>query len=75
MKRKFRSPESFLTENEWYQYDKGLFEEQEFAARTNNWTQLLTAFPGYKAHWEMASNNYSAGFQDYLNSLLNQVSE
>ena len=59
-------------ENEWYQYDKGLFEEQEFLARSNNWAQLLNLFPGYKAHWEVTSTNYSVGFVDYVTVQLNQ---
>ena len=59
-------------ENEWYQYDKGLFEAQEFIARSNNWAELLNAYPGYKSLWDDSPTNYSEGFVKFVNDKVNQ---
>lgn len=32
-----------MWENEWYQYQQGLFEDEEFAPRVETWKQVLTS--------------------------------
>ncbi|MEQ9208967.1 MAG: hypothetical protein RLN96_03850, partial [Pseudomonadales bacterium] len=59
-----------LWENELYQYEKGLFEEEEFHARKLAW-ELLMRSPGYQRVWEGGKTMYSPRFQIEIDSLLN----
>lgn len=67
----FMAQANFRTwENEWYQYQKGLFEEPEFAARSANWGSTLWQFPGLRSVWNQSRRGYSSGFRNYLDQLV-----
>lgn len=55
-------------ENEWYQYEKGLFEEEEYSGRKDLLSAMLTA-AGYSEVWEVYKWQFSPGFQLYVDSL------
>ena len=56
-----------MWENEWYQYKKGLYEEDEFLARSAIWPGVV-AQPGYKELWELQEANFAPEFKEYINS-------
>jgi len=57
-----------IWENEWYQYQKGLFEEAEFSARSSSWGDLTFNFPGIRSTWEGQKSNFEESFREYLDS-------
>ena len=56
-------------ENEWYQYQTGLFEEEEFIPRQLNWQVTLRESPGFRFVWEQNKLRYSASFRERMDSL------
>ena len=58
-----------LWENEWYQYQAGLFGEDEFKARSVTWGSLMRR-RGYRQIWESTNAGYVQGFRDYIDSML-----
>jgi len=62
-----------IWENEWYQFQKGLFEEEEMEARKNTWLRSILRSPGYRSHWQDNSQTYSREFQDVINELMAQI--
>jgi hypothetical protein len=59
-----------LWENEWYQYQRGLFEPEEFEPRINIWRAVVNN-PGFKRHWEATQGNaFSPGFSALITSLI-----
>jgi len=59
-----------MWENEWFQYQNGLFDEDEFAPRMEVW-KGLSVFPGFRDMWNSQSNSYSPSFRAQLNAILN----
>lgn len=59
-----------MWENEWFQFQNGLFDEEEFKPRMEVW-RGLTRFPGFKDLWNAQSNSYSPDFRNELNAILN----
>lgn len=55
-------------ENEWYQYEKGLFEEDEYSGRKNLLSGMLSG-PGYSQIWESQKQSFSPGFRSFVDSL------
>ena len=62
-----------LWENEWYQYQKGLFEEGEIDARKNVWANLISGNTGYLDHWESSHENYSLEFGAEIDRILAEL--
>lgn len=58
-----------IWENEWYQFDKGLFEAQEYESRSQALAVILSK-SGYKEIWKDNKTQYSEGFRAYVDSLL-----
>ncbi|MEQ9006412.1 MAG: hypothetical protein RLP12_00905 [Ekhidna sp.] len=58
-----------IWENEYYQYQKGLFENEEFAAKRATWETPLR-FDLYKQFWKNNSQNYSSGFRREIDDIL-----
>ena len=80
----FESPKGFqyalfiasllrMWENEFYQYQIGLFDSDEFEARTNLWRVNIN-HPKKLASWRISENNYAPDFRIYLNELIDEVS-
>jgi hypothetical protein len=62
-----------LWENEWYQYQKSLFEESEIDARKNVWANLISTNAGYLEHWELSHENYSLDFGAEIDRILAEL--
>lgn len=62
-----------LWENEWYQYQKGLFEQSEIEARKNVWARLIVRNKGYLEHWESSRDNYSLEFGAEIDRILREL--
>lgn len=58
-----------IWENEYYQYQKGLFENEEFAAKRTTWATPLR-FDLYKDFWNRNKGNFSSGFQREIDGIL-----
>ena len=56
-------------ENELYQYEQGLFEEDEFRARQQVLRRTMTN-PSYRLVWEGSKETYSNGFRESLDRIL-----
>lgn len=61
-----------MWENEYYQYRKGLFEEDEFGARSAQWPGI-SQLPGYQELWESTKTAYSPEFVEYLDSRISEI--
>ena len=62
-----------LWENEFYQYQKGLFEQSEIDARKNVWAKLIARYEGYLEHWESSRDNYSLEFGAEIDQILAEL--
>ena len=76
----FESPKGFqyalfiasllrMWENEFYQYQIGLFDSDEFEARTNTWKQEMSVTANLGI-WRSSENMYAPDFRIYLNELI-----
>lgn len=61
-------------ENELYQYEQGLFDEDEFLPRTSVW-QLAMNTPGFRKAWEAVRHSYSVSFQGKIGEILQNSGE
>jgi len=59
-------------ENEWYQFQQGLFEVEEFEPRTRIW-QLNFSSPGYMAVWEIRKGTFSDSFRELIDGLIEEM--
>ena len=63
-----------LWENEWYQYQKGLFEDSEFDARKRTWAARISGLQGsYKQYWEGVENLYADDFTAEIDSIISEL--
>ena len=62
-----------MWENEFYQYQIGLFDSDEFEARTNTWKQEMSV-PANLGIWRSSENMYAPDFRIYLNELIDKIS-
>ena len=61
-----------MWENEWYQYEKGLFSAQEFEPRMNLWRGFMCR-DSYKWYWEnRLRNNHSPSFAQQIDSIITE---
>jgi len=56
-------------ENSSYQYERGLFTEEEFSARMARWASNL-ASPGYRDYWAGNQEAYAATFRAQVDSII-----
>lgn len=59
-----------LWENEWYQYQQGLFEPEEFEPRINMWRAMTRNSPRMQAVWSFQRDSYSPEFKAFIDSLV-----
>jgi len=64
-----------MWENEWYQYQIGLFDETEFNPRLFSWGNLVRGLPGYASIWENASDTFSPDFRELIDGLMVESSD
>ena len=62
-----------MWENEFYQYQIGLFDSDEFEARTNTWKQEMSIAANLGI-WRSSENMYAPDFRIYLNELIDEIS-
>lgn len=55
-----------MWENELYQYEMGLFDEDEFQPRVDSWKRLLERNAGIRSVWINASASYSPALREVL---------
>ena len=60
-----------MWENEWYQYQNGLFDETEFEPRLNLWRNSMSN-PYNILVWEQARLNFSPDFRELLDNLIQE---
>jgi hypothetical protein len=54
----------------YYQYQLGLFDEQEFAGQLETWRTVISMNPGVRIHWRAVRAGYSADFVAEIDALL-----
>ena len=62
-----------MWENEFYQYQIGLFESNEFEARTVLWRGQIS-INANAAVWELYQDSFAPDFQIYLNEIIDEIS-
>ena len=62
-----------MWENEFYQYQIGLFDADEFEARTNTHRDQLI-HKSNVAVWERTKHWFAPDFQSYLNEIIDEIS-
>ena len=81
----FESPKGFtyalfvaslliMWENEFHQYQIGLFDLDEFEARTNTWRQEMSVTKNLGI-WRSSENMYAPDFRNYLNTMISEMSQ
>ena len=60
-----------MWENEWYQYELGLFTAEEFEPRLVRWERSM-ADCGYQRNWG-TGRAYSPGFREVINELIKKA--
>ena len=50
-------------ENSYYQYQHGLFTEEEFDGRRGLWRRYMTGSPGYRDVWTSERESYAPSFR------------
>ena len=59
-----------IWENEFYQFQSGLFEESEFEPRLTAWRAGIQNNEGTRAIWEGTYESYSPDFVELVNTLI-----
>ena len=62
-----------MWENEFYQYQIGLFDSAEFEARTNAWRGQMS-WAANIVIWRRTENAFAEDFRVYLNELIDEIS-
>ena len=62
-----------IWENEFFQYQKGLFEADEFEARTNTWKVNISITSTLNV-WRNSETQFAPRFRNYLNDIINEQS-
>ena len=58
-----------MWENEWYQYQIGLFDEEEFVPRMQNWENIFQN-EGYRGIWGTVRSYHSEGFREIIDGFI-----
>lgn len=59
-----------MWENNYYQYEAGLFDSSEFDADLAVWRTILSQEPEFVRHWRERRMGYSAGFREVIDQIL-----
>lgn len=59
-----------MWENEWYQFQLGLFEEEEFEPRLERWERRMETSPGFQDLWKSARETYAQGFRSIMDEFV-----
>ena len=58
-----------MWENEWYQYQQGLFEAEEFESRLALYERISTQ-PIYADHWNSISYSFAPSFRQLIDGMI-----
>ena len=58
-----------MWENEWYQYQQGLFEDEEFVPRMNLWRTSLDS-EAYIIFWNTIKDTHSPSFREQIDQII-----
>ena len=58
-----------MWENEWYQYQQGLFEAEEFESRLALYERISTQ-PIYADHWKTISYSFAPSFRQLIDGMI-----
>jgi len=62
-----------MWENEFYQFQIGLYDSDEFEPRTNVWRRQI-AIPATEAVWRRTEDSFAPNFRNHLNGIIAEVS-
>ncbi len=62
-----------MWENEFYQYQMGLFDAEEFDARRIAWGRVMS-FDASVERWKIAEETLDPDFRVYLNAIIDEIS-
>jgi hypothetical protein len=63
-----------MWENELYQYQMGLFDEEEFVSRKALWKYILKINPGYTSVWQSGfAGQYSQDFKEIIEEFISEI--
>ncbi|MCG8414160.1 MAG: hypothetical protein MI746_08060 [Pseudomonadales bacterium] len=63
-----------MWENEWYQYNQGLFEEDEYLARKSTWANALSIPNSLNRQvYDQIRDNLSVDFQEEIDSIIIEI--
>jgi hypothetical protein len=60
-----------MWENEWYQYQNGLFDQSEFTPRMEVW-RALARNPSFRDQWRSSMTRYSPDFREQMDILIEE---
>ena len=69
----FIASQQRMWENEFYQYQVGLFDRDEFEARINLWRREIS-YPANLETWRRAEDSYAPDFRDFMNGMISEMS-
>ena len=61
-----------LWENEWYQFQIGLFDINEFEPRYVMWSRLLRS-PAYRSLWDQMKASFAPEFRNKIDSIISEI--
>jgi len=61
-----------IWENEWYQFQQGLFESEEFEPRIALWGSVLSS-PGYRKGWQSQRLIYLPEFREQVDEIIEDM--
>lgn len=62
-----------MMSNEWYQYEQGMYESEEFEPRQYRWKQDLQS-PGFRHIWSGSQQyQYSQSFRDEISRIIEEI--
>lgn len=59
-------------ENTYYQYKKGLFDQEEFEADFEVWRDVMLNEVNFSQHWQKMRHTYSQEFRSIIDDLINE---
>lgn len=62
-----------MWENEFYQFQAGLYDSDEFEPRTNVWRRQI-AIAATEAVWRRTEDSFAPNFRNYLNGIIAEMS-
>ena len=62
-----------MWENNFYQYQSGLFEQSEFEAELAIWREIMSNDVIFREHWKRQKMTYSSGFRDFMDGLIGNL--